>query len=40
MTRKGKKGNGGVEGREYLISKVKSQRRKVSLTHIIGWQRP
>ena len=32
MTRKGKQGKGGVEGREYLISKSRGKRRRVSLT--------
>ena len=32
MTRKGKKGKGGVKGREYLISKSRGKRREVSLT--------
>ena len=40
MTRKGKEGKKvGVEGREYLIQSQESE-SKVSLTHIIGWQRP
>ena len=32
MTRKGKKGKGGVEGREYLISASRGERVDVSLT--------